>query len=97
MESISVGTRVKTKREIDRFPHFKVDAGKLGTVDYISDDELTAGVKMDDIIDGAAEWDNCILWGTGVAGDNAVKELLEDCEIVQQPAAQEKLNPAHDI
>lgn len=58
-----VGDRIKLSVIIDRFPHFSVEAGATGTVNTV-DARRHGGisVKMDAVIDGAKEWDNCIIW-----------------------------------
>lgn len=52
--------RVTLKRDIERFPHFIAPAGTTGTVNDINNDTIAMG--MDTVIEGAAEWDNDLVW-----------------------------------
>jgi len=56
---MQVDMRVKFMQDWElAFPHFKIKKGEKGTVIQITD-ELVA-IRMDNIIDGAEEWDNCV-------------------------------------
>lgn len=55
------GTRVRLTRPVDRYPHFRVDAGATGVVVNTGDPDLYA-VLMAQPIDGAEDWDNEIIW-----------------------------------
>jgi hypothetical protein len=55
------GTRVRLTESVERFPHFRVGAGGLGTVTE-NDPANTLCVKMDDPIPGCEDWDNEIVW-----------------------------------
>lgn len=54
------GKRVIVKQEIDRYPHFLVPVGLRGTI--VQWEPLTIGVKLDNHIVGAEEWDNVVYW-----------------------------------
>lgn len=57
-----IGDKVILTRDVERFPHFVIDAGETGVVDNIAFDG-TVWVKLDthhDSID--PEWDNSIAW-----------------------------------
>jgi len=54
---IAVGLRVLSLG-VDRFPNFAVAVGKLGTVVRVKPDEIA--VLLDDKIDGAEDWENCV-------------------------------------
>lgn len=60
LSQLTVGTRVRLVSPADRYPNFIVMPGGMGTVADVSDECLW--VKMDEHIDGAEEWDNCIEW-----------------------------------
>jgi hypothetical protein len=87
MESIPVsrlpgiGTRVRLKHAVDRYPHFLADAGMEGSVVHTpsGDPSGTFCVRMDETLEGAEEWDNEIVWSVG-DGDNPLRDLevIED-------------------
>lgn len=54
------GERVELIRDVDRFPHFIAKGGMVGTVTEATDDLV--GVRMDDHLAGAEEWDNEVCW-----------------------------------
>jgi len=60
-----VGQRAKLGRIVERFPHFWISAGAVGTI-TVSTDDLIA-LKMDEKISGAEEWDNEIWWTADLA------------------------------
>lgn len=70
-----VGTRVRLKHPVDRYPHFLAAEGATGTVHYLSD---VYEVKMDEHLEGAEEWDNAIQWALE-NGD----QPLEDVEVLR--------------
>lgn len=75
-----VGARVVLRRRIERYPHFAVDPGEgRGTV-QLSGERLVS-IRMDDHIDGAEEWDNCIAW----TEPSELLDLADDIEIVDAP------------
>ncbi len=57
---LTVGTRVRLRKEIERFPHFMAPAGLTGRVVYHEHGEID--VEMDAPLPGAEEWDNQIVW-----------------------------------
>ena len=56
----SIGQKIRLKRIVDRLPHFIVIKGVTGKVFLVNDDQLW--IKMDEIIEGAELWENCIVW-----------------------------------
>jgi hypothetical protein len=53
------GQRVRTKKIVERFPHFTVPCGKLGTIISIGQrPSETSIVQMDEPIKGCEDWDN---------------------------------------
>lgn len=52
--AFKIGSKVKLTKRVDRFPHFLVNAGATGTV--VED----LGVKLDETVKGAEEWDNVL-------------------------------------
>lgn len=53
-----VGQRVRLKHRVDRFPEFTVAGGATGTINEVTDSLVS--VKMDELIDGAKDFDNCL-------------------------------------
>lgn len=72
----TVGTRVRMRRDIDRYPHFMVAAGETGTV--VTSDDQSFGVKMDQHIVGCEEWENEVIWQ-----EWEFDEICDDVEIVR--------------
>lgn len=60
INDLQVGDRVEVVAEVDRFPHFIVKPGAVGTVTEKSDDGLT--VEFDAEIKGCEDWDNKVYW-----------------------------------
>lgn len=54
------GRRVRLKHDVDRFSDFVAPKGATGTVDEVTVHGIS--VKMDERIEGAEHWENCILW-----------------------------------
>lgn len=75
--------KVRLKAAVDRFPHFLANAGLTGTLIECTD--KCATIKMDEHLNGAEEWDNCIhFYGmNGSVGDqlNECVETLDGTEI----------------
>ena len=66
------GKKVKLLRDIDKFPHFIAKKGSTGKiVDY---NENLVSIKLDEKIEGAEHWDNCV----HLYFDELVSEYLED-------------------
>lgn len=59
-EWIQVGCHVALKQEVERFPHFKANAGSTGIIVEVTDHIIA--VAMDDHIPGCEEWANRIIW-----------------------------------
>ena len=76
VDTLTVGTRVRTRCVVDRYPSFLCRQGELGTVSVV--EQKFVAVKMDNVLDGAEEWDNSIHWLEGVDLD----DLDGDLEIV---------------
>jgi len=66
-----IGTRVRLRHAVDRFPHFLAPAGGLGTV---TQEEEVLTVKLDEHLPGAEDWDNEVLWSLR-DGDNPNRDL----------------------
>lgn len=56
----AVGTRARLRHEVERFPHFLIEAGATGTVVEVSASLIA--LRMDDFVPGAEEWDNELCW-----------------------------------
>ena len=54
------GYRFRLRRDVDRFPDFLVRKGATGTV--ISARSGAVVALMDDVIQGAEEWENHVIW-----------------------------------
>jgi hypothetical protein len=72
------GTRVRLVGPVERFPHFVADEGLTGVVVRNNNDSFS--VRMDQPIDGAEEWDNCIEW---TAPYEEAHDPREDLEVVK--------------
>ena len=58
---IPVGTSVRFKHQVDRYPHFTAPKDMTGIVVDLGDPEMVA-VKMDSVIPGAEYWNNEVHW-----------------------------------
>ena len=79
-----VGQRVKTKIEIDRYPHFCLDEiGLEGIVTYV---DLSPNgcieVKLDKTFEDLEEWGNCICWYWTLSGDDIVRDFWDEIELI---------------
>lgn len=63
----TIGDRFVLTRDVDRYPHFVAPAGTKGTVVEVSSDAVT--LRMDDLIRGAEEWENEIVWSEDFGWD----------------------------
>lgn len=73
METLTVGTRVRLTRDVERFPYFTASAGALGTVTTAEADLFA--VKLDEVIAAAEDWDNEVHWDGDLLAD-----IAEDVE-----------------
>jgi hypothetical protein len=71
------GMRVKVVRKIDRYPHFVAKVDMRGTVQEATDSLVS--VKMDDKLQDAEEWDNCIMWYAGTT----LEDFWGDVELIE--------------
>ncbi len=55
-----VGDRARLCRLVERFPHFWIAAGALGTVTEASENLIA--LRMDEHVSGAEEWDSELCW-----------------------------------
>lgn len=67
------GRRVRLKHDVDRFSDFIAPKDATGTVDEVTVHGVS--VKMDERIEGAEHWDNCVLW-------HSSDEFLQDVELL---------------
>ena len=60
----AIGARVRLRVAADRFPHFLAPAGLVGTVvaAHVEHGHRFISVRLDEPLDGAEEWDNCVQW-----------------------------------
>lgn len=78
------GTRVRLKRDVDRYPDFVAPEGAEGTVTKNWDDLIA--VKLDEDLDGAEEWDNEVQWYDGMYVDENFRDVFQDdVEVLSQP------------
>jgi len=61
-----VGARVRLLHDVERFPHFVIEAGATGAISEASDSLIA--LKMDEFVPGAEEWANELCW-TSEDGD----------------------------
>jgi hypothetical protein len=84
-DHIKEAVRVTLKQEVDRYPDFRVPAGKTGTIESIvrghHDVIEEIWVRMDEVIDGCEEWDNKIQWWYVTDMYSVADEFLDDCEL----------------
>lgn len=78
---MDTGTRVRLRRDVERYPHFIAPEGCEGTITH-ADQEMIA-VKLDEAIEGAEEWDNEVQWFEGMNVEKDFRKLFrEDVEVV---------------
>jgi hypothetical protein len=69
LPGLRVGSKVRVKRLIERYPHFDILPGQTGVVDVLEKDSAGQvkflSVKFDELIEGAEEWDNCLIYDEG--------------------------------
>lgn len=69
----ALGARVRLRRDVDRLPPFRVEAGATGAITTATE-ELIA-MKMDLLVPGAEEWNNEVCWtpeeGEAITGQGA--------------------------
>jgi hypothetical protein len=56
----AIGARFRLSRPIERFPHFRAEAGAVGTVVEANSNVIC--LHMDEYLPGAEDWDNEIVW-----------------------------------
>ena len=56
-----LGDRFELTADVERYPHFIAKAGRRGTITEIGDFGETWG-KLDEKLEGAEGWDNCVVW-----------------------------------
>jgi hypothetical protein len=66
---VRVGTRLRCVREVERYPHFVVAEGATAVIADISEHGVC--IHLDEFLEGAQEWDNCLIltpedWGWGL-------------------------------
>jgi hypothetical protein len=74
-----LGKRVKLITDIVKFPHFIAKKGQTGTI--VEYTEELVSVKLDETVEGAETWDNCV----HLYFDELVSEYLDD-EVDSTPA-----------
>lgn len=84
-----VGERYRVAHEVWRYPHFIVEEGATGMI-VESDDELVA-LKLDEVIEGAEEWQNELHWYPNNCDDDPWEDLVP---VSQDP---EKEGPGLDV
>ncbi len=58
MNRPEVGSRVRLKNRVDRFPEFSAPEGATGTINEVTDGMIS--VKLDVAVQGAEDFDNCL-------------------------------------
>lgn len=71
----TIGTRVRLRHDVDRYPHFIALKGMLGTVAIVQSGLI--GVRLDEHLDGAEDWDNEVHWF-----DDGLWSITLDLEVV---------------
>jgi hypothetical protein len=80
IDAVTVGTRVRLTRNVERYPHFVAERGRAGVVVEATRD--TVSVRMDEHLPGAESWDNEVCWYAFGTGDDARAYALEEVEPV---------------
>lgn len=62
MQAFQSGDRVRLIHDVDRYPHFIAPAGATGTVVDHGDPSIALAVRLDEILEGAEEWENEVHW-----------------------------------
>lgn len=57
---IRVGTRVRFRLPVERYPHCSVDIGEFGKVTYLGADQIEVALEKEH--SGLDEWDNEVAW-----------------------------------
>jgi hypothetical protein len=73
--TLEIGTRVRLRHDIDRYPHFFAAGGLTGTV--TNTDGGMVFVRMDIHIPGCEEWENEIVWSNGD------ENVMDDLEVIR--------------
>jgi hypothetical protein len=60
----AIGERFVLVADVERYPHFVAAGGSKGTVADVS--EGSVSLRLDDLLPGAVEWDNEVVWSEGV-------------------------------
>lgn len=71
-----IGKRIRLRTDVDRYPDFIVWENSTGTIVEARKGQISA--KMDEKIDGAKEWDNCLIWQ-----DQYLPHFETDIEILE--------------
>lgn len=80
---IKIGQRIVLIMEVDRYPYFIAPRMATGTVTEVSNRHITA--KMDQLIEGAETWGNCIVWASQQqkeAPTQFVKDFIADTKFI---------------
>jgi hypothetical protein len=58
------GARFILTSDVERYPHFIAPAGSKGTITTFAPDEINGeiGLRLDEHLPGAEEWDNEVCW-----------------------------------
>lgn len=80
-----VGDRFKVVKDVERYPYFINTTGMTGTVVEVVDHPVWGAIwlKVDQHLDGAEEWDNCIQWSEQ---GESLSEFFEDCQPLEDDA-----------
>ena len=72
MAAFPVGTRVRVRHDVWRYPHFIAPAGAEGVVVDVGDSQVLLAVRLDEPVPGAEEWGNEVHW---LEGDEPFRDL----------------------
>lgn len=86
----SVGARARLACGVERYPHFRIEAGATGTITEADEEMIT--LRMDLLVPGAEEWNNEVCWtpalGEAMTGPGATSAeqvttaFLADAELL---------------
>lgn len=74
-----IGKRVRLKRDVERYPDFVAFQGMEGVIQNATSRKRV--VKMDEKLDGAQAWNNCVIWDSSSSMENLI-DFYDDVEVL---------------
>jgi hypothetical protein len=79
--NLSIGQRVRVKRDLDFYPHFQLKAGDEGVIVEVVSGDTLVWVCIDRHVEGCEEWDNEVAFREELRWDAdgyAANDVLEE-------------------